>query len=131
MRQRVFQIAAGYEDRDDADSFRGDTAFQQAAGRLPESRPARSSQPTLSRFENNATERELKSSNRELPRTYGDTRPVPGKRIVIDADATDDPTHSQQAFSFYYGHYRRHMFHPLPCFDAETGELLAAMLRAS
>ncbi len=109
--------------------MRGDTAFQLTAGRLPESRTDRSSQPTLSRLENAVTARELKSSNRELPRTYGDKRPVPGKRIVIDADTPDDPTHNQQAFSFYYGDYRRYMFHPFLCFDAETGELLAAMLR--
>ncbi len=48
---------------------------------------------------------------------------------MIDIDATDDPTHGQQAFSFYHGFYRQHMFHPLLCFDGESGDLLAAMLR--
>jgi len=129
MRQRVYQIAAGYEDCDDADNLRGDPAFKLAAGRLPESEPHLSSQPTLSRFENAVDERELKRLNRELQRTWLATRPAPGKRIVIDIDSTDDPTHGQQEFSFYHGFYRQHMFHPLLCFDAETGDLLAATLR--
>ena len=129
MRQRVYQIAAGYEDCDDADSLRSDPAFKLAVGRLPRSAPDLSSQPTLSRFENAVDERELKRLNRELQRTYLTTRPAPGRRIVIDIDSTDDPTHGQQQFSFYHGFYRQHMFHPLLCFDGETGDLLAAMLR--
>lgn len=129
VRQRVYQIAAGYEDCDDADALRGDPAFKLAVGRLPEGQPHLSSQPTLSRFENAVTERELKRLSRELLATYLDTRPAPGQRIVIDVDATDDPTHGQQTFSFYHGFYRQHMFHPLLCFDAETGDLLALRLR--
>ncbi len=129
VRQRVYQIAMGYEDCDDADSLRGDPAFKLAVGRLPESQPHLSSQPTLSRFENAATDRELRRLNRALLGTYLDTRPTPGRRIVIDIDSTDDPTHGQQAFSFYNGFYRQHMFHPLLCFDGESGHLLAAVLR--
>lgn len=129
IRQRVYQIAAGYEDCNDADTLRSDPVFKLAVGRLPESEPHLSSQPTLSRFENSAADRELRRLNRELLRTYLDTRPTPGRRIVIDIDATDDPTHGQQAFSFYHGFYRRHMFHPLLCFDGESGDLLAALLR--
>lgn len=129
VRQRVYQIASGYEDCDDGDTLRGDPAFKLALGRLPESAPHLSSQPTLSRFENAVSERELKRLNRELLATYVDTRPPPGRRIVIDIDATDDPTHGQQAFSFYHGFYNQHMFHPLLCFDGESGDLLAAGLR--
>ncbi len=129
VRQRVYQIAAGYEDCDDADALRGDPAFKLAVGRLPEGQGHLSSQPTLSRFENAVSQRELTRVSRELLATYLDTRAVPGKRIVIDVDATDDPTHGQQAFSFYHGFYGQHMFHPLLCFDAETGDLLALRLR--
>lgn len=129
VRQRVYQIACGYEDCDDADTLRGDPAFKLALGRLPESQGYLSSQPTLSRFENAPRERELKRLNRELLRTYLEIRPAPARRIVIDVDATDDPTHGQQAFSFYHGYYRQHMFHPLLCYDGDTGDLLAAALR--
>ena len=129
FRQRIYQIACGYQDCNDADFLRGDAALKIAVGRLPETGGNLSSQPTLSRFENGATEREWKRMNRELVRTYLEQRPPPGRRIVIDVDATDDSTHGQQAFSFYHGYYRQHMFHPLLCFDGETGDLLAADLR--
>ena len=129
VRQRVYQIAMGYEDCNDADTLRADPALKVAVGRMPESERHLSSQPTLSRFENAVGKRELGRLNRELQATYFEQRPTPGRRIVIDIDATDDPTHGQQAFSFYHGYYRQHMFHPLLCYDAETGDLLAAMLR--
>lgn len=129
LRQRIYQIACGYEDCNDADFLRSDPALKIALGRLPESDQDLSSQPTLSRFENAAGERELKRLNGQLLRTYLETRAKPAGRIVIDLDSTDDPTHGQQAFSFYHGFYRQHMFHPLLCFDGESGDLLAVRLR--
>jgi len=129
VRQRVYQITCGYKDCDDADVLRDDPAFKLAVGRLPDSAPPLSSQPTLSRFENAVSEAELKRLSRALLRTYLDTRAAPGERIVIDVDATDDPTHGQQAFSFYHGFYGQHMFHPLLCFDAQSGDLLGLRLR--
>ena len=52
LRQRVFQIACGYEDQDDADSLRHDPLFRLVCGQLPETGRALASQPTLSRLEN-------------------------------------------------------------------------------
>ena len=52
VRQRVFQIACGYADRDDADTLRTDPLFKLACGRLPASEADLASQPTLSRLEN-------------------------------------------------------------------------------
>ncbi|MDQ5853131.1 MAG: transposase, partial [Chloroflexota bacterium] len=37
VRQRVFQIACGYEDQDDADTLRHDPLLKLVCGRLPES----------------------------------------------------------------------------------------------
>ena len=98
-----------------------------ALGRLPESDQDLSSQPTLSRFDNAAGERELKRLNGQLLRTYLETRPNPAGRIAIDLDSTDDPTHGQQAFSFYHGFYRQHMFRFIP---AHAGNTLADAARA-
>ncbi len=52
LRQRVFQIAAGYEDQDDSDSLRSDPIFKLLLDRAPETGAALASQPTMSRFEN-------------------------------------------------------------------------------
>lgn len=57
FRQRIYQIIGGYEDANDADRLRHDPAFQILADQpLGE---ALSSQPTLSRWENAPSPREI------------------------------------------------------------------------
>ena len=53
LKQRVLQIAAGYEDANDANTLRHDPIFKLLLNRLPDTGPPLASQPTLSRFENN------------------------------------------------------------------------------
>jgi hypothetical protein len=48
VRQRVFQVACGYADQNDAGALRTDPALKLACGRLPESGADLASQPTLS-----------------------------------------------------------------------------------
>src|SRR5262249_61835420 len=52
VRQRILQIACGYEDQDDADTLRHDPLLKLVCGRLPEQGADLASQPTLSRLEN-------------------------------------------------------------------------------
>jgi hypothetical protein len=52
VRQRIYQLVAGYEDQDDADTLRHDPLLKLVCGRLPEQDPDLASQPTFSRFEN-------------------------------------------------------------------------------
>lgn len=58
VRQRVYQIASGFEDCDDCDRLRDDSIMKMCAGRLPSDTPL-SSQPTMSRLENKVTKEEL------------------------------------------------------------------------
>ena len=51
-RQRVYQIALGYEDANDCDSLRSDPAMKMACDRLPVTGDGLASQPTMSRYEN-------------------------------------------------------------------------------
>jgi len=131
VRQRVFQIACGYEDQDDADALRTDPLLKLVCGRLPESRFDLASQPTLSRLENAvdaaACERLADAVLAAYLRERGrDGRP---QRILLDLDGTDDPTHGDQEGTAYHGYFRQHMYHPLLVFDGETDQLLAAVLR--
>lgn len=48
LRQRVYSLALGYEDLNDHDTLRNDTAIQTAAGKDVQL----ASSPTLCRFEN-------------------------------------------------------------------------------
>jgi hypothetical protein len=50
--------------------------------------------------------------------------------VLLDLDATDDPTHGEQQGSYYHGYYRQHIYHPLLVFDGESGHLIGALLRA-
>src|SRR5947208_8192482 len=59
LRARVFAIACGYEDGDDLDRWRGDPTFKLACGRLPDTGTDLGSQPTVSRWENAPSLRDL------------------------------------------------------------------------
>jgi hypothetical protein len=52
LRQRIFQIACGYEDQDDADTLRTDPLLKLVCDELPETGRELASQPTFSRLEN-------------------------------------------------------------------------------
>lgn len=126
FRQRVYQIALGYEDCNDADRLRHDPALQHVCG----SDAPLSSQSTLSRWENEVTGRELVRLWREFEQEYVDELDPATAFIVLDIDGTDDPTHGSQQLSMFHGFYDQHMFHPLVIFDGESGQLISALLRA-
>jgi len=130
LRQRIYQIIAGYEDANDADRLRHDPMLQIVADqKLGE---ALGSQPTLSRWENAPSPRDLVRLNDALLeifiRVCGDQVRRRGE-ILLDIDSTDDPTHGQQQLSFFNGAYGQHMYHPMLVFERHTGCLLATRLR--
>jgi hypothetical protein len=131
VRQRAFQICCGYEDQDDADRLRTDPLLKLACGRLPETGADLASQPTLSRLENAVSARACYRLALALGEVYLRERERGGvpKRVVLDFDGTDDPTHGAQEGSAYHGYYRQHMYHPLLVFDADTDQLVTAVLR--
>jgi hypothetical protein len=131
VRQRVFQIACGYEDQDDADTLRRDPLLKLVCGRLPETGRDLASQPTLSRLENAVDRKSCYRLAWALGEVYLRERERDGvpTHIVLDVDGTDDPTHGQQEGSAYHGYYRQHMLHPLLIFDGETHQLITAVLR--
>ncbi len=132
VRQRVFQIACGYEDQNDSDSLREDPLLKLVCGSLPESDPALASQPTFSRMENAATRGSCHRIAQALFELYLSERGKDGppKKVLLDFDSTDDPTHGDQEGSYYHGYYGQHMYHPLLVFDGESGHLITALLRA-
>ena len=130
LRQRVYQIVAGYEDANDADRLRHDPMLQIVADQ--QLGDALGSQPTLSRWENAPSARDLLRLNDALREIFirlcGEQVRQRGE-ILLDIDSTDDPTHGQQQLSFFNGAYGQHMYHPMLVFERHTGCLLAARLR--
>jgi hypothetical protein len=132
VKQRVYQIACGYEDQNDSNSLREDPLLKLVCGSLPESGAELASQPTISRLENAADVRCCHRIAEALFELYLRERGkdgAPGK-ILLDFDSTDDPTHGDQEGSYYHGYYKQHMYHPLLVFDGESGHLIGALLRA-
>jgi len=129
IKQRIFSIALGYDDNNDAQTLRSDPALKTMSGRLPETSEDLASPPTLCRFENSVGRKDLRKLADWLFELYLITHPGPRDVIVLDIDATDDPTHGQQQLSFFHGYYEEHMYHPLFVFDGISGFPLACMLR--
>ena len=132
VRQRVFQMACGYEDQDDADFLREDPLLKLSCGSLPQSGAELASQPTLSRLENAATRRSCHRIAEALFELYLSERASGGapRKVLLDLDSTADPTHGDQEGSYYHGYYRQHIYHPLLVFDGESGHLITTLLRA-
>ncbi len=137
FRQRIFGIACGYADCNDAGRLVDDPMHKLLVERDPIAGAALASQPTLSRFENSVSPREL----RDMAHVLADTviehhrRRLQGRatRITIDLDPTDDPTHGQQEFAFLNGHYDTWCYLPIVAtvtFNDETEQFaVAAILR--
>jgi hypothetical protein len=131
VRQRVYQVACGYEDQNDSDTLRSDPLLKLVLGSLPETGADLASQPTISRLENTPDAKACLRIARELGELYIRERGKEGspERVLLDFDATDDPTHGDQEGSYYHGYYKTHMYHPLVVFDGETNQLVTAVLR--
>src|ERR1700722_13030399 len=128
-RQRVFQIALGYEDCNDAGPLRLDPLLKVACDLMPEEDAHLSSQPTLSRLENAVDMRSVKKLLLQLEGDYVASFTTAPEVVILDIDTTDDPTHGQQQLTFFHGFYDQHMYHPMMVFDGMTGQLVTAILR--
>ena len=137
LAQRIFGLACGHPDANDADRLADDPIHKLLLGRDPIDGDPLASQPTLSRFENQVGAHELYALGRELAasviarhqqRLHGRAR-----TITIDLDPTDDPTHGAQQLTFFNGHYDSWCYLPLLAFVTFNDEveqyLCAAILR--
>jgi Transposase DDE domain group 1 len=131
VRQRIFQIACGYADQNDADTLRADPLLKLVCGRLPESGAELASQPTFSRLENAVDRHACEALAEALVALYIRQRQRGGRpaQLILDLDGTDDPVHGHQEGSAYHGFYREHIYHPLLIFDGQTDQLICAVLR--
>jgi hypothetical protein len=131
VRQRIFQIACGYADQNDATTLRSDPLLKAVCGRLPESGADLASQPTISRLENAVDRHACEAMAEALVALYIRERQRTGvpTHLVLDIDGTDDPIHGNQEGGAYHGFYREHIYHPLLMFDGQTDQLITAVLR--
>ena len=137
LAQRIFGLACGHPDANDADRLADDPIHKLLLGRDPIDGDPLASQPTLSRFENHVGVHELYAMGRELAASVIERhrRRLHGRArtITIDLDPTDDPTHGAQQLTFFNGHYDSWCYLPLLAFVTFNDEveqyLCAAILR--
>ena len=137
FQQRLFAIACGYADGNDAARLAHDPVMKLLAGRDPLADGSLASQPTLSRFENAARARELLRLSEALAEAViarHKRRKKRVRRITIDLDPTDDPTHGAQQLAFFNRFYDTSCYLPLAgflTFDDEVEQyLFCYVLRA-
>ena len=130
LKQRVFQIVAGYEDTNDANTLRHDPILKLLLGRLPESGAPLASQPTISRFENRVSRTDLYRMARVLVDQFIASYDRPPKLIVLDFDDTEDPAHGQQEQVRYDGYDGGYCFLPLQVYEGLSGRLITTIFKA-
>jgi len=130
LKQRVFYIAAGYEDANDANTLRDDPIFKLMLDRLPESGASLASQPTISRFENRVSRTALYRMALVLLEQFIASYTKPPKVIVLDVDDTEDRVHGQQEQARYDGYYGGYCFMPLHLYEGLSGRLITTILKA-
>jgi hypothetical protein len=129
LQARMLAIACGYEDADDLDTLRHDPGFKLAAGKLPDAPVGLASQPTMSRWENAPTTRELVRMMGVMVDVYCASYPAAPAAVTLDIDETVDVVHGGQQLSFWNGHYRTRCFLPIHVYDTATGRPVAMLLR--
>ncbi len=128
--QRIFQVTCGYEDQNDATPLRHDPLFKMGLDRLPlDPDHALASQPTHSRLENAVRRADLYRIAAAFVDQFLASYAEPPPAIILDLDHSEDPTHGQQVFSFFNGHYGHHCYLPLYVFEGLSGRLITAVLR--
>lgn len=125
LRQRLFALAAGYEDLNDHDALRHDSALKTTASVLDDLASA----PTLCRLEQRADEASAWAMHEVLMEQFIHSFQTPPEELVLDFDATNDPVHGEQVGRFFNAFYDEYCF--LPLFVFCGSHLLCAYLRSA
>jgi hypothetical protein len=129
LTQRVFQIAAGYEDCNDCNDLREDMIFKMCAGRLPQSENDLASQPTMSRLENTVTRTDLFRLGKCLVDMFISSYSKAPSVIILDCDDTNNDTYGQQELALFNNFYNEHCYIPIHIYEGLPGKLITTILR--
>src|SRR5215467_4733605 len=130
LAQRIYQIASGYADANDANHLRHDPLFKLGVERRPlDPAHALASAPTFSRLEHQVDRKDLYRLTTALVDHFIASYPEPPAAIVLDLDHSDDPTYGQQEFAFYNHYYKNYCYLPLFIFEGTSHALVMASLR--
>jgi len=137
LAQRVYSVACGYPDANDSARLAADPIHKMLLDRDPVKGLDLASQATLSRFENSVGPKQLYRLGETLAESvivrHAKRLGGHARRVTIDLDPTDDPTHGAQQLSFFNSHYDNACYLPMMGFvtfnDEADQYLCAAVLR--
>jgi len=125
LTQRVFQIAAGYEDGNDCNELRNDPIFKIACNK----EDVLASQPTMCRFENSPSRSALYQIGRALVDTFIASYDKVPRGILIDIDDTADAVYGAQQQSLFNSFHDCHCYMPIHIYEGKSGKLISTILR--
>jgi len=129
FKQRVFQIACGYEDGNDSNELREDPVMKIACERLPDDEKALASQPTISRFENSLSRTDLYRIAEVFVDVFIRSYSKPPEGIILDIDDTDDLTHGHQQLTLFNAYHGDYCYMPIHIYEGQSGKLITTVLR--
>src|SRR5215831_7831332 len=130
LAQRIYPIASGDADGNEANSLRHDPRCKLGLGRRPlDPEHDLASAPPFSRLEPQVDRKDLYRLTTALVDHFLASDPEPPAAIVLDLDHSDDPTHGQQAFAFYNHYYKNHGYLPRFIVEGTSHALVTAFLR--
>jgi hypothetical protein len=129
FKQRIFQIACGYEDGNDSNELRDDPIMKIACERLPDDEEALASQPTISRFENGISRTDLYRIAEVFVDVFIESYSEPPEGIILDIDDTDDLTHGHQQLRLFNAYHGDYCYMPIHIYEGRSGKLITTVLR--
>lgn len=125
IKQRVMQIAAGYEDANDCNTLRNDGILKICAGQ----EQALAAQPTMCRLENLPESKELYNMAKVFIDNFIASYPKAPDLIILDCDDTNALTYGQQELSLFNTYYGDHCYMPLHIYEGLSGKLVTTILK--
>ena len=125
LRQRIMQIAAGYEDANDCNDLRDDGILKICAGQ----QQSLATQPTMCRLENLPGKKELYNMAKIFVDNFiASYHKAPGV-IILDCDDTSALTYGQQELTLFNTYYGDHCYMPLHIYEGLSGKLITTILK--
>ena len=129
LKQRIFQIACGYEDGNDSNELRDDPIMKIACERLPDDEQALASQPTISRFENGLSRTDLYRIGEVFLDVFIHSYSKAPEGILLDIDDTDDLTYGHQQLTLFNAYHGDYCYIPIHIYEGKSGKLITTILR--
>ena len=125
FRQRIMQIAAGYEDGNDCNYLKNDGILKICA----QSENLLASQPTMCRLENQPQTTELYQMAKVFVDNFIASYTDSPEFIILDCDDTSALVYGQQELALFNTYYGDHCFMPLHIYEGMSGKLVTTILK--